>query len=121
MKSLTSRKEWHLEIHHFRILLNPFCSSMILATCFEATKELLVLLTGIGLLAYIHREFHLATEQLVRPFHLNPASRYPCIFLDLDDHVTFGQLFSSGDFSSTQLPASSTHTASGIIGNGHKG
>ncbi len=60
---------------------------------FEATKGLLVLLTGFGLLAYIHKDLHLAAEQLVRNFHLNPASRYPRIFLDLADRVTDGQLW----------------------------
>jgi uncharacterized membrane protein (DUF2068 family) len=60
---------------------------------FEATKGLLVLLTGFGLLAYIHKDLHFAAERLVRHFHLNPASRYPRIFLDLADHVTDGQLW----------------------------
>jgi uncharacterized membrane protein (DUF2068 family) len=60
---------------------------------FEATKGLLVLLTGFGLLAYIHKDLHLAAERLVRHSHLNPASRYPMIFLDLADHVTDGQLW----------------------------
>lgn len=60
---------------------------------FEATKGLLVLLTGFGLLAYIHKDLHFAAEQLVRHFHLNPASRYPRIFLDLADNVTDGQLW----------------------------
>jgi len=60
---------------------------------FEATKGLLVLLTGFGLLAYIHKDLHLAAEQLVRRFHLNPASRYPRIFLDLADNVTDAQLW----------------------------
>lgn len=60
---------------------------------FEATKGLLVLLTGFRLLTYIHKDLHLAAEQLVRHFHLNPASRYPRIFLDLADHVTDGQLW----------------------------
>ncbi len=60
---------------------------------FEATKGLLVLLTGFGLLAYIHKDLHLAAERLVRHFHLNPASRYPLIFLDLADHVTDLQLW----------------------------
>ena len=60
---------------------------------FEATKGLLVLLTGFGLLAYIHQDLHFAAEQLVRHFHLNPASRYPRIFLDLADHVTDAQLW----------------------------
>jgi len=60
---------------------------------FEAVKGLLVLLAGFGLLAYIHKDLHLAAEQLVRHFHLNPASRYPRIFLDLADHVTDVQLW----------------------------
>lgn len=60
---------------------------------FEASKGLLVLLSGCGLLAYIHKDLHLAAERLVRHFHLNPASHYPRIFLDLADHVTDGQLW----------------------------
>ena len=60
---------------------------------FEAAKGLLVLLTGFGLLAYIHKDLHLAAERLVRHFHLNPASGYPRIFLDLADHVTDAQLW----------------------------
>jgi len=60
---------------------------------FEATKGSLVLLTGFGVLVYIHKGLYLAAEQLVRHFHLNPASRYPRIFLDLADHATDGQLW----------------------------
>jgi len=60
---------------------------------FEAAKGLLVLLAGFGLLAYVHKDLHLAADRLVRHFHLNPASRYPRIFLDLADHVTNGQLW----------------------------
>jgi uncharacterized membrane protein (DUF2068 family) len=64
-----------------------------IVSMFEATKGLLVLLTGFGLLMYIHKDLHLTAERLVRNFHLNPASRYPRIFLDLADHVTDGQLW----------------------------
>jgi uncharacterized membrane protein (DUF2068 family) len=60
---------------------------------FEAAKGLLVLLTGFGVLMYIHRDLHFAAEQLVRHFHLNPASGYPRIFLDLADRVTDAQLW----------------------------
>jgi uncharacterized membrane protein (DUF2068 family) len=60
---------------------------------FEAVKGLLVLLAGFGLLAYVHKDLHLGAEQLVRHFHLNPASRYPRIFLDLADHATDAQLW----------------------------
>jgi len=64
-----------------------------IVSAFEATKGLLVLLAGSGLLAYIHKDLHLVAEQLVRHSHLNPASHYPRIFLDLADHVTDGQLW----------------------------
>lgn len=60
---------------------------------FEAAKGLLVLLTGCGVLAYIHKDLHFAAEQLVRHFHLNPASSYPRIFLDLAERVTDAQLW----------------------------
>jgi len=60
---------------------------------FEAAKGLLVLLVGCGLLAFIHRDLHIAAEQLVRHSHLNPASRYPQIFLDLADHISDVQLW----------------------------
>ena len=68
-------------------------SGLRVVSIFEATKGLFVLLAGFGLLAYIHKNLHLAAEQLVRHFHLNPASRYPRIFLDLADNVTDAQLW----------------------------
>jgi len=64
-----------------------------IVSIFEATKGLLVLLAGFGLLAYIHQDLHFAAERLVRLFHLNPASRYPRVFLDLAGHVTDAQLW----------------------------
>jgi uncharacterized membrane protein (DUF2068 family) len=54
-----------------------------IAALFEGAKGLLVLLAGGGLLAYIHKDLHAAAGELVRHFHLNPASHYPQIFLDL--------------------------------------
>jgi uncharacterized membrane protein (DUF2068 family) len=60
---------------------------------FEAAKGLLVLLTGFGLLAFIHKDLHLAAEQLVRHMHLNPASHYPRIFIDLADRASDAQLW----------------------------
>jgi len=60
---------------------------------FEAGKGVLVLIAGFGLLAYVHQDLHLAAEELVRHFHLNPASHYPRIFIDLADHATDGRLW----------------------------
>jgi uncharacterized membrane protein (DUF2068 family) len=59
-----------------------------IVSAFEAIKGLLVLLAGFGLLAYLHRDLHINAERLVRHFHLNPASHYPQIFVDLANHTT---------------------------------
>ena len=57
---------------------------------FEATKGLLVLLVGMGALSVLRLNENVQTlaEQWVMHYHLNPASRYPRIFLDLAAHVT---------------------------------
>ena len=59
---------------------------------FEATKGVLVLSVGFGLLAFIHKDLHLAAEQLVRHIHLNPARHYPQIFIDAANHLTDSRL-----------------------------
>jgi len=55
----------------------------------EAAKGALVLLTGCGLFALLHRNVQALAEELVRHSHLNPASHLPRIFIDyaarLDD------------------------------------
>jgi uncharacterized membrane protein (DUF2068 family) len=61
---------------------NHLKSGLRVVALFEAAKGLLVLLVGFGLLAFIHKDLHSAAEQLVQHFHLNPASRYPRIFID---------------------------------------
>jgi uncharacterized membrane protein (DUF2068 family) len=55
---------------------------------YEAAKGALVLLAGFGVFALIHRDAQHAAEALVRHFHLNPASRYPRIFLHLAEKAT---------------------------------
>ncbi|GAM09070.1 putative protein [Geobacter sp. OR-1] len=64
-----------------------------LVALFEGAKGVLVLVTGFGLLAYIHRDVHEAAAQLVRHLHLNPASHYPHVFLDLMERVHSTQLW----------------------------
>jgi uncharacterized membrane protein (DUF2068 family) len=59
-----------------------FKGGLRVVALFEAAKGLLVLLVGFGLLAFIRKDLHSAAEQLVRHFHLNPASHYPQIFID---------------------------------------
>ena len=60
---------------------------------FEASKGALVLLAGCGILAFIHKDLHLAAIQLVRALHFNPAKHYPSIFIDAADRVTDPQLW----------------------------
>lgn len=64
-----------------------------LVAIFEAFKGVLVLLVGFELLAFIHKDIHLAAMRLVEHFHLNPASHYPRIFLDLSEHVNDTKLW----------------------------
>lgn len=60
---------------------------------FEATKGLLVLLAGFGVLELIHKDLHQAAEQLVRHLHINPARHYPRIFTDAINHLTDARLW----------------------------
>jgi len=48
----------------------------------EAFKGLIVLLAGSGVLLLIHRDLHEIAVKLVEHAHLNPASKYPRIFID---------------------------------------
>jgi uncharacterized membrane protein (DUF2068 family) len=52
---------------------------------FEAAKGLLVLGAGFGLLALLHHDLASVADELIGHLHLNPASRYPRIFLDAVD------------------------------------
>ncbi len=61
---------------------------------FEGAKGLLVLLVGFELLTHIHKDIHEAAMHLVKHLHLNPASHYPRIFLDLTEHIDDTKLWS---------------------------
>jgi uncharacterized membrane protein (DUF2068 family) len=54
---------------------------------FEATKGVLVLGAGFGLLGLVHHHLQSAAGDLVSHLHLNPAQRYPRIFLELADRL----------------------------------
>jgi len=49
---------------------------------FEAIKGVAVLLAATGLLSLMHRDIYAIATMLIEHAHLNPASRYPQIFLD---------------------------------------
>jgi uncharacterized membrane protein (DUF2068 family) len=59
----------------------------------EASKGVLVLLAGIGLLELVHRDVQAVAEELVRHLHLSPSARYPRIFLELAAQVSRGWLW----------------------------
>lgn len=50
---------------------------------FEALKGLIVLAAASGVLTLVHKDVHAAAVQFIEHLHLNPASRYPRIFLDV--------------------------------------
>jgi len=53
----------------------------------EAAKGVLVLLAATGILAFIHADWNELAARLVRLSHLDPASKYPHIFLDAVSHL----------------------------------
>jgi uncharacterized membrane protein (DUF2068 family) len=53
-----------------------------LVAYFEAFKGLLVIAAATGLLALVHKDLQDLAARLVEHTHLNPASRYPRIFID---------------------------------------
>ena len=60
---------------------------------FEAVKGVLVLAAGFGLLSLLHRDAHQIACEFISRVNLNPAQKYPKIFIDLADHITDGTLW----------------------------
>lgn len=60
---------------------------------FEAFKGLLVLAAASGVLLLVHRDVHALAARLIEHAHLNPASHYPLIFLDLADRLQDARLW----------------------------
>ena len=68
-------------------------STVRIVAGFEALKGGLILLVGFGLLALVHRDVQTFAEQLVQRSHLNPAGRYPKIFVQAAAAVTDARLW----------------------------
>jgi uncharacterized membrane protein (DUF2068 family) len=58
----------------------------------EAAKGALVLLVGFGLLSLVHHDLQRIGERLIAHAHLNPAARYPRIFIDMANQLTDARL-----------------------------
>jgi len=67
-------------------------SAVRAAALFEAAKGALVLLAGFGLLSLVHHDVQRFAERLVAHAHLNPASRYPRIFVEVAGRATDSRL-----------------------------
>ncbi len=67
-----------------------------LVALFEASKGILVLVTACAAFELIHSNVEAVAEELVRHFHLNPASQYPRIFLDAVSHLDDTRLIMYG-------------------------
>ncbi len=61
--------------------------------CFEAFKGLFVLFAGFGLLSLLNRDAVRIAEDVVGHFHINPASHYPRIFLELASNLSSGKIW----------------------------
>jgi uncharacterized membrane protein (DUF2068 family) len=60
---------------------------------FEMSKGLLVLIAGLGLLSLVHRDAEQVAEQIVQLIGLNPAHRYPHIFIDAASRLNDAKLW----------------------------
>ena len=83
----------HSPTRYLVIIRKPLLTGMRTVALFEAARGALVFIAGLGLLTLINRDVQEIAERAVRFSHLNPASRYPRIFLDAAAHVTNGKLW----------------------------
>ncbi len=60
---------------------------------FETVKGALVLVAGFGLAALVHRDAQQVAEELVDRLHLDPAKKYPRIFIELSGNLSDAQLW----------------------------
>jgi uncharacterized membrane protein (DUF2068 family) len=80
----------HLHIRHSQ---HTNARGLYVVALFEGVKGLLVLLAGFGLLSFIHKDLHRTAVRIIELAHLNPASHYPLIFLDLTKRITDARLW----------------------------
>jgi uncharacterized membrane protein (DUF2068 family) len=60
---------------------------------FEATKGVIVLLAGFGLLSLLHHDLHALAMDLVGRLHLDPTRHYASIFIAAASNTTDGRLW----------------------------
>jgi uncharacterized membrane protein (DUF2068 family) len=72
---------------------NPPHVGLKAAALFEALKGLLVILAGLGLLAFVRHDAQAFAESLVRHLHLNPARHYPRVFIEAAGRLTDSRIW----------------------------
>jgi uncharacterized membrane protein (DUF2068 family) len=70
----------------------PFDQTVRAVALFEGAKGALVFLAGFGALSLIHHDAQRLAEQMIVHFHLNPARRYPRIFIEAAANLTDARL-----------------------------
>ena len=65
-----------------------------LIAALEAGKAVLVLAAGFGLLKLLHHDVAAVVAHVITRLHLNPANKYPHIFIDAASHLTDAHLWS---------------------------
>ncbi len=60
---------------------------------FEAAKGSLVLLAGLGLFSLIHHDVQDVAERIVKTLHMDPARKYPAIFIEAASKVSDANLW----------------------------
>ena len=73
--------------------VNTSATGLKAVAVFEASKGLVVILAGIGLLVFVHHDAQAFAERLVSDFHLNPARHYPKVFIDAAGRLTDANLW----------------------------
>jgi hypothetical protein len=71
----------------------PHHGGLRIVALLEGAKGVLVLVAGFGLLSLIHQDVQRIAEEIVRHFYINPASRYPRIFLQASAALTSQRLW----------------------------
>lgn len=65
----------------------PHHNAIRAIAAFEAFKGVLVLAAASGVLLLVHHDLHAIAVRLVKHTHLNPAAKYPSIFIEAATHL----------------------------------
>lgn len=73
--------------------VNTATQSLRAVALFEASKGILTILAGFGILTLLHRDVEAIVASLVRALGLNPDGTFPALFLHVASEITDGRLW----------------------------